>query len=175
MLPAPLTTPPATGTAPPAGPALPSGPGLEDRVVRGAWARESGDAARARATFDSALVVLRSMPPLRMAVIDAVGDAGLRAIVLAAAGHAAEARGLLARADSTERAKAMPSNLEMAEAQNWMAYAYLLLGDRDAALARLERLLVQPSGYTPAMLRTMWPYRSLHGDPRFRRLAEMDR
>jgi hypothetical protein len=67
----------------------------------------------------------------------------------------------------------LPNEPVTAESQDFLAYALLLLGDRDAALERLERSLALPSGRTPAMLRTMWPFTSLHRDPRFRRLAEM--
>jgi hypothetical protein len=99
--------------------------------------------------------------------------AAFQAIALAGTGREAEARHAIAVADSIERLVALPNEPNIAAAQDYLGYALLLLGDRDAALARLERLLALPSGRTPVMLRTMWPYGSLHGDPRFRRLAEM--
>jgi hypothetical protein len=87
--------------------------------------------------------------------------------------YSPEARASIGHADSLERAIALPNEPNIARAQDYLAYAELVLGDREAALTRLERLLVLPSGHTPAMLRTMWPYQSLHDDVRFRRLAEM--
>ncbi|GLC25099.1 serine/threonine-protein kinase [Roseisolibacter agri] len=139
----------------------------------GAWAREHGQTARARAWFDSTLVARGSMLDARSLTVGETAAA--RAIALAATGRAAEARRAIALADSARRALALPDEPNAAAAQDYLAYAELVLGDTAATLARLERLLAVPSGRTPAMLRTMWPYRSLHGDPRFRRLAEMDR
>ena len=142
-----------------------SGGDVREFVFLGAWARETGQPARARAWFDSALAS-------RSTASQEQGQP-LRAIALAGAGRAAEARRAIASADSLERATALPNKMELASAQDLLAYAHLMLGERDAAISRLERVLALPSGRTPAMLRTMWPYRSLHGDPRFRRLAEM--
>jgi tetratricopeptide (TPR) repeat protein len=140
----------------------------------GAWARETGQPARARAWFDSAVAVVGA-PQYALAGrrFDVVYRSGMRAVALAGAGRAAEARRTIAYADSIERLNGVPNEPWSAMGQDYLAYAELLLGDRDAALARLERVLVLPTGRTPAMLRTMWPYTSLHGDPRFRRLAEI--
>jgi hypothetical protein len=147
---------------------------LHHYTVLGAWARETGQPVRARAWFDSALTVADARRyALDSRRIHVAGFAGLRAISLAGAGRAAQARGAIAIADSIERLVALPNEPNIAATQDYLAYALLLLGDRDAAIVRLERLLALPSGRTPAMLRTMWPYASLHDEPRFRRLAEM--
>ena len=82
---------------------------------------------------------------------------------------------MIAYADSVERLNALPNEPATATGHDYIAYALLLLGDRDAALARLERVLTLPSGRTPAMLRTMWPYASLQSDPRYRRLTDARR
>ncbi len=145
-------------------------------TVLGAWARETGQRDRARPWFDSALAVARA-PRYALASrrIHMSGLAGLQAIALAGTGRVAEARRAIAIADSIERTTALPNEPNIAAAQDYLAYALLLLGDRDAAIAKLERLLALPSGRTPAMLRTMWPYASLRGDARFQRLAEAGR
>jgi len=52
-----------------------------------------------------------------------------------------------------------------------LARIYALLGDREAALDRLEHLLSIPGDLTPAMLRFDPAWASLRGDARFERLA----
>jgi TolB-like protein/tetratricopeptide (TPR) repeat protein len=149
--------------------------GLVYYVIVAAWAREAGESARARAYFDSA--VASTLRPENVSSGQSgrsVRLSSYHAVALAGAGRATEARRVIAYADSLERVKALSNDPAMARAQDNLAYALLLLGDRDAALARLERMLVLPSGRTPALLRAMWPYTSLHGDPRFERLARSE-
>jgi serine/threonine-protein kinase len=52
-----------------------------------------------------------------------------------------------------------------------LARIYAMVGDRSAALDRLEHLLSIPFDLTPAMLRLDPAWTSLRGDPRFERLA----
>ncbi len=149
---------------------------LTTYTVLGAWAREAGQLSRARAWFDSAVKAGES-PRYALAgrASGVLGPAGMRAIAFAGTGRIAEARRAIAFADSIERLNALPNEPQMADAQQFLAYAQLMLGDREPGIARLERMLVLPSGNTPVMLRNMWPYASLHGDPRFRKIAEMDK
>ena len=149
---------------------------LTTYTVLGAWAREGGQASRSRAWFDSAVKAGES-PRYALAgrASGVLGPAGLRAIAFAGTGRMADARRAIAFADSIERLNALPNEPQMADAQQFLAYAQLMLGDREPGIARLERMLVLPSGNTPVMLRNMWPYASLHGDPRFRKIAEMDK
>ena len=141
-------------------------------TIAGAWFRESGQVQRARENFDSALTAFG--PPLtslKHRSIAVVGQAGRRAIALAGAGRSADARQMITYADSIERLNALPNNPEMAEAQSLIAYALLVLGDRDAAIARLGHALALPSGLTPETLGFMWPFASLRTDAGFRRLV----
>jgi tetratricopeptide (TPR) repeat protein len=150
------------------------GDSLAHYAIVGAWARETGKSALARALFDSALAAARA-PGYAVTgrAIYATVVGGQRAIALAGLGRATEAREAIEYADSVERAIALPNEPNLAAGQDFLAYAELVLGNRDAALARLERLLALPSGRTAAMVRVMWPYTSLHGDPQFKRLVEL--
>lgn len=52
-----------------------------------------------------------------------------------------------------------------------LARIYALLGDRGAAIDRLEHLLSIPMNLTPVMLRNDLSWAPPRGDPRFERLA----
>jgi hypothetical protein len=56
--------------------------------------------------------------------------------------------------------------------QHYLVLTYLALGERDAALARLEPLLRAPYFLSPAWLRIDPTLAPLREHPRFRKLAE---
>ncbi len=141
--------------------------------VLGAWARETGQHARARAYFDTAAAATaRPEYALSGHSIRLSSVAATQAIAFAGAGRIADAKRVMRFADSVDRENTLPNEPTMASAHQFMAYAHLLLGERDAAIAELERTLALPSGITAVMLRNMWPFASLHGDQRFQRLID---
>jgi serine/threonine-protein kinase len=128
------------------------------------WQR--GDLVRARAYADSALPASAAQAAASPADAQV---AGLHAVMLAYVGREGQARA------ETERAMRLVGNGSDANA----AYvrinhirALLALGDRDGAVAELERVLAMGYLLTPAWLRIDPTFRTLKGHPGFERLIE---
>ena len=149
------------------------GPGPFDND-RGVWGLalaqthlHRGNAAAARAYADSAL------PSLERSVSSNPGDGVLRgslALALAIAGRRAEA---VREGEQAIRLEPIATNgITGPIVQHFLVLAYLALGDRDAALDRLEPLLRVPFYMSPAWLRIDPTLASLRNDPRFKKLAE---
>ena len=149
------------------------GPGPFDND-RGVWGLalaqthlHRGDAAAARAYADSAL------PSLERSVSSNPGDGVLRgslALALAIAGRRAEA---VREGEQAIRLEPIATNgITGPIVQHFLVLAYLALGDRDAALDRLEPLLRVPFYMSPTWLRIDPTLASLRNDPRFKKLAE---
>jgi TolB-like protein/DNA-binding SARP family transcriptional activator/Flp pilus assembly protein TadD len=136
---------------------------------RGQWAAEayllSGDTADARRGFESALAALDSA---ERAAPDDPGVHGGRGAVLAALGRRAEAmreerwleRSALYRTDRYRQDAGIAVD----------AVILMRVGETDAALDRLERLLAGPSLVTVQQLRLDPTWDPIRGDPRFQRL-----
>ncbi len=149
------------------------GPGPFDND-RGVWGLalaqthlHRGNAAAARAYADSAL------PSLERSVSSNPGDGVLRgslALALAIAGRRAEA---VREGEQAIRLEPIATNgITGPIVQHFLVLAYLALGDRDAALDRLEPLLRVPFYMSPTWLRIDPTLASLRNDPRFKKLAE---
>ena len=141
---------------------------------RGTWGlalaqthRLRGNAAAARAYADSAL------PSLRRGVANNPGDGILRGsltLALALAGRRAEA---VREGEQALRIEPIATNAVTGPiVQHYVVLAYLAIGDRKAALDRLEPLLSVPYFLSPAWLRIDPTLAALRSDPRFKRLAE---
>ena len=141
---------------------------------RGTWGlalaqthRLRGNAAAARAYADSAL------PSLRRGVANNPGDGILRGsltLALALAGRKAEA---VREGEQAIRIEPLATNAVTGPiVQHYVVLAYLAMGDRQAALDRLEPLLRVPYFLSPAWLRIDQTLAALRSDPRFKRLAE---
>ena len=126
------------------------------------WQR--GDLARARAYADSAL------PGSEAQAAASPGDAqaaSLHALMLAYAGRGEQAR---AEAERVLRLVGTGSDANASYARINYVRALLALGDRDRAVAELERVLGMGYLLTPAWLRVDPTFRTLKGHPRFERL-----
>jgi hypothetical protein len=56
----------------------------------------------------------------------------------------------------------------------WLAKIYAWVGEEEAALDRIDKLLAIPSELSPAMLRLDPDWDPLRANPRFKMLAETD-
>ena len=128
--------------------------------------RLMGDKDLARRYEDSAVIVLRAALQRTPDDASLVGALG---IAYAGLGRAAEA------VHEGRRAVEMLPLTRDAWGGGYreldLARIYALLGDREAALDRLEHLLSIPGDLTPAMLRLDPTWAPLRGDARFERLA----
>ncbi len=147
------------------------GPGaFEDD--RSAWAltlaqthRLRGNAAAARAYADSAVLVLKSTAGMNPR--DAVVRANL-GLALALGGQAEEAR---REAELAMKLEPIPTNgITGPLVQHYAVLTYLAVGDREAALDRLEPLLQVPYFVSPAWLRIDPTLVGLRNTPRFQKL-----
>jgi eukaryotic-like serine/threonine-protein kinase len=134
-------------------------------ALAGAYALR-GDQKRARALADSARVALEEQ------IRGAPDDPGLhvyRGTALAYLGRKAEAI-----AESERAATLMPISknaVNGAYMQHQLARTYILVGEPEQALDRLEPLLKIPYYLTPAWLRIDPTFDPLRANPRFQRLA----
>jgi tetratricopeptide (TPR) repeat protein len=124
-----------------------------------------GNAAAARAYADSAVLVLKSTAGVNPK--DAVVRANL-ALALGLAGRAEEAR---REAELAMRLEPIPTNgITGPLVQHYAVLTYLALGDREAALDRLEPLLRVPYYVSPAWLRIDPTLADLRHTARFQKL-----
>ena len=126
-----------------------------------------GDAARARAYADTALVAV---------------DEQLRAAPNDAQRHARARRSCWPRSVGRADAVAAGRARHGARARRWtatngpylqhqLARVYMIVGRRAKALDQLEPLLAMPYYLSPAWLRIDPTFAPLHGEPRFEKLA----
>jgi tetratricopeptide (TPR) repeat protein len=125
-----------------------------------------GDTAAARIYADSARIALE--PQVAADPDDGFARVAL-GLALALSGRRAEAvqQGEAALKIETPATNAMTGPL----VQHLLVLTYLALGDRDAAMRRLEPLLRMPYYLSPAWLRIDPTFAPLRDDPRFRKLA----
>jgi serine/threonine-protein kinase len=125
-----------------------------------------GDTAAARIYADSARMALE--PQVAADPDDSFARVAL-GLALALLGRRAEA----VRQGETALEKEPPARNAMTGplVQHMLVLTYLALGDRDAALRRLEPLLRIPYYVSPAWLRIDPTFQPLRSDPRFMKLA----
>lgn len=61
------------------------------------------------------------------------------------------------------------------DVQRWLAVIYVLAGEQEKALERLEPLLEIPHGFSPGWLRLDPTFAPLRGHPRFEKLLRGER
>ncbi|HEX7980498.1 MAG TPA: protein kinase, partial [Gemmatimonadaceae bacterium] len=125
-----------------------------------------GDAAKARAFADSALVAVNEQ--LRDAPNDAQRQM-VRALLLATVGRSHDAVAAAERGMTLARTKWTATNGPYLQHQ--LARVYMMVGQKDKALDQLEPLLTMPYYLSPAWLKIDPTFAPLRGDARFERLA----
>ncbi len=134
---------------------------LLGRQVRGNIAVEAGDFARAEASFEAALRLSTDVEFMNSL-------AGL-ALAKARAQRRAEARALIARAESlATELERLPLHLIV-----YLAHAYTALGDAEAALRTLARYQPLQDLHFQLHLRCDPPFAPLSNSPRFRVLVSV--
>jgi len=134
-------------------------------VWKADWARRHGDPTRSLTCADSARLILE-----RRVAADP-GEAGPR--MLLALAFAQLGRNADALREGRRAVAILPVSrdaVDGADLQEDMAYVELLIGDHDAAIARLTDLLTIPSDVSVPMLRADPMWDPLRTNPRFRRL-----
>ncbi len=141
--------------------------------ARGWWGQslaiahwQQGNPALARAYADSALG-----PTVEQVAASAPGDGqtrGLHALMLALLGRKAEAVALGQRAVAMEQTGQVNMSYDML----LLIRTYLAVGEQDAALDVIEKLLQRPFWVTPAWLGIDPSFNSLRGNPRFERIVK---
>ncbi|HZR36449.1 MAG TPA: hypothetical protein VFA75_13840 [Nevskia sp.] len=149
--------------------ALLTAPDLQNLVCLGYARKWLGDAAGARAAFERAARTLAGSPD----VMEHVELIGHQTLALAYAGlgreqDALEAARIGAQLNAGDAIK-LPTALA-AQAQ-----VYAQLGQVDAAIALLPRLLTMPAGLTPPLLAQDPLWDPIRQDPRFQKLAGASR
>ena len=135
-------------------------------VWKADWARRHGEAARSLTYADSARMILE-----RHVAADR-GEAGPR--MLLALAYAQLGRKADAMREGTKAAELLPVSrdaVDGADLQEDFAYVEMLVGEHDAAIARLAHLLTIPSDVSVPMLRADPMWDPLRGNPRFQRLV----
>jgi len=129
------------------------------------WARRHGNPTRSLTSADSARMILE-----RRVTADP-GEAGPRMLLaLAYAQLSRKADALRQGARAVEILPVSRDAVDGTDLQEDMAYVELLVGDHDAAVARLAHLLTIPSDVSVPMLRADPMWDPLRGNPGFQRL-----
>jgi tetratricopeptide (TPR) repeat protein len=127
----------------------------------GDFRRWTGDMAGARQSYQEAADVLKNLGSDHEALT-------LSAIAYSALG---DREATLRYAEQVTAWPLADDAVNSAFGKKGLAYAFARLGDRDAAVAALERILKEPSDMTAAVLRLDPDFDALrNGDPRFERL-----
>lgn len=138
---------------------------------RGLASRLLGAHDEAIADFDSAHVeleiTLRQMPP-ELQLSRNIFESSM-VVALAGLGRHDEARARIDAVMATD--PGLVDALSGATVIQNVALAYVLLGDADAAITTLERLLDRPARFSGTLLRIDPLWQPLHTHPRFARLA----
>jgi tetratricopeptide (TPR) repeat protein len=140
-------------------------------LTRAELQKRAGQAAEAQTAVTRARDILEQQLKEQPNNRDVIGSL---AFALATLGERDAALKMLARLDLSVAGDARDTGT----GHEVRARAFIRLGDKDAAIASLEKLLAVPSDgifvvpVTPATLRVDPDFDSLHGDPRFEKLCQ---